>query len=156
VYEYPTQMHLREHSSEGSSNTRWEWVYKYPTPHKEWSWPKYRREWVYEYPTQIQSRSDGGLKLQERVGVWISNSSSMINHSQNKEVRGFMDTHLNIGLALCTTSSLKMNRRPRRESNRSHLPPLMLNMGHLKIEPPQNTIVPIPTWFHNRVKGSSR
>ena len=64
-----------------------------------------------------------------------------------------MDTHLNIGLTLCTTSFLKMNRMPRRVSNRSHLSPLMLNAGHLKIEPPPNTIVLKPIEFHKKEKG---
>jgi hypothetical protein len=65
-------MPLRERNSEGSSNTRWEWVYKYPTPHKEWSWPKFRREWVNEYPSQIQLGVKA-IKLQGRVGAWIFN-----------------------------------------------------------------------------------
>jgi hypothetical protein len=48
-----------------------------------------------------------------------------------------------------------MDMRPRRGSIRLDLPSLMLNASHLKIEPPQNTIVPITTWFHNWAKGVS-
>ena len=71
--------------------------------------------------------------------MWISNSSRWY-HSWNKEVRGIMDTHLKLRLTLCTTSSLKIKRIPRREK---YITPysLMLYVSHLKIQPPQNTIL---------------
>jgi hypothetical protein len=34
----------------------------------------------------------------------------MVDHGRSKEFRGLMNNHLNIGLAISTTSSLKMDR----------------------------------------------
>jgi hypothetical protein len=55
-------------------------------------------------------------------------------------------------VALFTTPPLNLNKRSWREGITSHPPPLMLNVTHMVKEPPQNTISPIPTWFHNLAK----